>query len=151
MSGINPSLIFWHFQLQHPAWPTHHVAFNRGRVRLSLRMMPLTLAVRQGDPPAICITTGCIMVSREQRDREREREREMKSILSFSLHFIAGQQIVYGKRVQQIGGNLHIESVQRDDAGDFVCIATSVASGARQESPPAKLSVICKYHSYPIQ
>ncbi|XP_034477459.1 tyrosine-protein kinase-like otk [Drosophila innubila] len=53
-----------------------------------------------------------------------------------------GQQIMYDKRVQQIGGNLHIESVQRDDAGDFVCIATSVASGARQESPPAKLSVI---------
>ncbi|KAH8403901.1 hypothetical protein KR215_005905, partial [Drosophila sulfurigaster] len=53
-----------------------------------------------------------------------------------------GQQIVYDKRVQQIDGNLHIESVQRDDAGDFVCIATSVASGARQESPSAKLSVI---------
>lgn len=57
---------------------------------------------------------------------------------------IAGQQVVYDKRVQQIGGNLHIESVQRDDAGDFVCIATSVASGAREASPPAKLSVICK-------
>ncbi|KAL7736023.1 hypothetical protein ACLKA6_003762 [Drosophila palustris] len=55
-----------------------------------------------------------------------------------------GQQIVYDKRVQQIGGNLHIESVQREDDGDFVCIATSVASGARQESPPAKLSVICE-------
>ncbi|KAH8421075.1 hypothetical protein KR222_010720, partial [Zaprionus bogoriensis] len=53
-----------------------------------------------------------------------------------------GQRIVYDKRVQQIDGNLHIESVQRDDAGDFVCIATSVASGARQASPPAKLSVI---------
>jgi len=97
----------------------------------------------------------------DSREREREREREsvrnkvylmLESLLTIILfHAIAGQQIVYDKRVQQIGGNLHIESVQRDDAGDFVCIATSVASGARQESPPAKLSVICKYLSSSIQ
>ncbi|XP_017839237.1 tyrosine-protein kinase-like otk [Drosophila busckii] len=53
-----------------------------------------------------------------------------------------GQQIVYDKRVQQIEGNLHIESVQREDAGGYVCIASSLSSGARQASPPAKLSVI---------
>ncbi|EDW60765.2 tyrosine-protein kinase-like otk [Drosophila virilis] len=53
-----------------------------------------------------------------------------------------GQQIVYDRRVAQIGSNLHIESVQREDAGDYVCIAASVNSGARQASPPAKLSVI---------
>ncbi|XP_064537868.1 tyrosine-protein kinase-like otk [Drosophila montana] len=56
-----------------------------------------------------------------------------------------GQQIVYDRRVARIDSNLHIESVQREDAGDYVCIAASVASGARQASPPAKLSVICKY------
>ncbi|XP_030554097.1 tyrosine-protein kinase-like otk [Drosophila novamexicana] len=53
-----------------------------------------------------------------------------------------GQQIVYDRRVAQIGSNLHIESLQREDAGDYVCIAASVTSGARQASPPAKLSVI---------
>ncbi|TDG51099.1 hypothetical protein AWZ03_002462 [Drosophila navojoa] len=53
-----------------------------------------------------------------------------------------GQQIRYDSRVLQIGSNLRIESVQRDDAGDYVCIAASAASGARQASPPAKLSVI---------
>ncbi|EDW10217.1 tyrosine-protein kinase-like otk [Drosophila mojavensis] len=53
-----------------------------------------------------------------------------------------GQQIGYDSRVLQIGSNLRIESVQREDAGDYVCIAASAASGARQASPPAKLSVI---------
>ncbi|EDW00736.1 GH21047 [Drosophila grimshawi] len=56
-----------------------------------------------------------------------------------------GQQIVYDKRVAQIGSNLHIDSVRREDAGDYVCIAASVTSGARQASPPAKLSVISRY------
>lgn len=87
----------------------------------------------------ICSTTGCIMVSTTEQETLTERERERDLPIA-----IAGQQVVYDKRVQQIGGNLHIESVQRDDAGDFVCIATSVASGAREASPPAKLSVICK-------
>lgn len=62
-----------------------------------------------------------------------------------TLNAIAGQQIVYDRRVAQIGSNLHIESLQREDAGDYVCIAASVTSGARQASPPAKLSVICEY------
>ncbi|XP_023037884.1 tyrosine-protein kinase-like otk [Drosophila willistoni] len=54
-----------------------------------------------------------------------------------------GHQIVYDKRVYQIGANLHIESVQRgEDVGDYVCIAMSLSSGAREASPTAKLSVI---------
>ncbi|KAH8362345.1 hypothetical protein KR200_000746 [Drosophila serrata] len=54
-----------------------------------------------------------------------------------------GHRIAYDKRVYQIGSNLHIEAVQRpEDVGDYVCIATSLASGAREASPPAKLSVI---------
>ncbi|KAH8402049.1 hypothetical protein KR009_009485, partial [Drosophila setifemur] len=54
-----------------------------------------------------------------------------------------GQRIAYDKRVYQIASNLHIEAVQRaEDVGDYVCIATSLASGAREASPPAKLSVI---------
>uniref|UniRef100_A0A0K8U9L3 Tyrosine-protein kinase-like otk n=3 Tax=Bactrocera latifrons TaxID=174628 RepID=A0A0K8U9L3_BACLA len=46
-------------------------------------------------------------------------------------------------RVRQLHSDLHIETVQRDaDIGDYVCIATSTASGARQASPPARLNVI---------
>ncbi|XP_011184428.2 tyrosine-protein kinase-like otk [Zeugodacus cucurbitae] len=46
-------------------------------------------------------------------------------------------------RVRQSESNLHIEAVQRDtDVGDYVCIATSMTSGARQASPPARLNII---------
>ncbi|XP_036333186.1 tyrosine-protein kinase-like otk isoform X2 [Rhagoletis pomonella] len=46
-------------------------------------------------------------------------------------------------RVRQLESNLRIEAVQRDtDAGDYVCIATSMTSGARQASPPARLNII---------
>jgi len=61
------------------------------------------------------------------------------------LQTIPGHRIAYDKRVYQIGPNLHIEAVQRaEDVGDYVCIATNLASGAREASPPAKLSVICE-------
>eukprot|EP00099_Drosophila_melanogaster_P014907 NP_523705.2 off-track, isoform A [Drosophila melanogaster] len=54
-----------------------------------------------------------------------------------------GHRIAYDKRVHQIGSNLHIEAVRRtEDVGNYVCIATNLASGAREASPPAKLSVI---------
>ncbi|SPP75635.1 tyrosine-protein kinase-like otk [Drosophila guanche] len=54
-----------------------------------------------------------------------------------------GREIAYDKRVYRIGSHLHIEAVQREeDVGDYVCIATSLASGAREASPPAKLSVM---------
>ncbi|XP_053961875.1 tyrosine-protein kinase-like otk [Anastrepha ludens] len=46
-------------------------------------------------------------------------------------------------RVRQFKSNLHIETAQRDtDIGDYVCIATSATSGARQASPPARLNII---------
>lgn len=62
-----------------------------------------------------------------------------------SLHSIPGHRIAYDKRVHQIGSNLHIEAVRRtEDVGNYVCIATNLASGAREASPPAKLSVICE-------
>ncbi|XP_033250622.1 tyrosine-protein kinase-like otk [Drosophila miranda] len=54
-----------------------------------------------------------------------------------------GREIAYDKRIYRVGSHLHIEAVQREeDVGDYVCIATSLASGAREASPPAKLSVI---------
>lgn len=65
--------------------------------------------------------------------------------LNYFVCRIPGHRIAYDKRVYQIGSHLHIEAVQRaEDVGDYVCIATSLASGAREASPPAKLSVICE-------
>lgn len=59
---------------------------------------------------------------------------------------LLGQLIQNSSRIYQNGSDLHIEAVSRDsDGGDYVCIATNVASGARQASPPARLTVICKY------
>uniref|UniRef100_A0A1I8M490 Tyrosine-protein kinase-like otk n=1 Tax=Musca domestica TaxID=7370 RepID=A0A1I8M490_MUSDO len=61
-------------------------------------------------------------------------------IYSWTLN---GQLIQNSSRIYQNGSDLHIEAVSREsDAGDFVCIATNVASGARQASPPARLTVI---------
>ncbi|XP_067627176.1 tyrosine-protein kinase-like otk [Eurosta solidaginis] len=51
--------------------------------------------------------------------------------------------VVNTTRVRQTDSNLHIEAVQHDtDVGDYICIATSATSGARQASPPARLNVI---------
>ncbi|KAM7346076.1 protein tyrosine kinase 7 [Cochliomyia hominivorax] len=61
-------------------------------------------------------------------------------IYSWTLN---GHLISNTSRVYQNGSDLHIDAVSRDsDAGDYVCIATNVASGARQASPPARLSII---------
>ena len=61
---------------------------------------------------------------------------------------IPGQAIHNSTRIHQVGSNLRIDDVQQDnDAGDYVCIASSKASGARQASPPARLSIICKYQT----
>lgn len=49
-------------------------------------------------------------------------------------------------RVHQVGSNLHVKNIIKDkDAGDYVCIATQTSSGARQASPPATITVICKF------
>ncbi|XP_075167352.1 protein tyrosine kinase 7 [Haematobia irritans] len=61
-------------------------------------------------------------------------------IYSWTLN---GQLIQNSSRIYQNGSDLHIESVSREsDGGDYVCIATNVANGARQASPPARLTVI---------
>ncbi|TMW42466.1 hypothetical protein DOY81_012454, partial [Sarcophaga bullata] len=60
-------------------------------------------------------------------------------IYSWTLN---GHLIANTTRIYQNGSDLHIDSVSRDsDAGDYVCIATNVANGARQASPPARLSI----------
>jgi hypothetical protein len=48
-------------------------------------------------------------------------------------------------RVYLKGSNLVIKSVNKTvDAGDYVCVAESQLTGAREASPPAKLNVLCK-------
>ncbi|EDV35802.1 uncharacterized protein Dana_GF12649 [Drosophila ananassae] len=82
------------------------------------------------------------VVENESVDFECQASTDPSSELHYEwLH--NGHRIAYDKRVYQIGSHLHIEAVQRaEDVGDYVCIATSLASGAREASPPAKLSVI---------
>ncbi|XP_055382342.1 tyrosine-protein kinase-like otk [Condylostylus longicornis] len=54
-----------------------------------------------------------------------------------------GHPIQNSSRVHQVGSNLHVNDIVKDkDAGDYVCIAATSSSGARQASPPARLTVI---------
>lgn len=143
MSGIQ-SLIFRHSPLPSPL----SITAPRTAYASRFTRQPQSQSIIENDAVQFdCEATGPVSdlqynwLHNGEYNRARETNRERERDLPIA---IAGQQVVYDKRVQQIGGNLHIESVQRDDAGDFVCIATSVASGAREASPPAKLSVICK-------
>uniref|UniRef100_A0A182YK01 Ig-like domain-containing protein n=1 Tax=Anopheles stephensi TaxID=30069 RepID=A0A182YK01_ANOST len=50
------------------------------------------------------------------------------------------------QRIYQSGSNLHIRAVNGTlDPGDYVCLATARASGARVASPAATLDVIGEY------
>uniref|UniRef100_A0A182P5G4 Ig-like domain-containing protein n=1 Tax=Anopheles epiroticus TaxID=199890 RepID=A0A182P5G4_9DIPT len=52
------------------------------------------------------------------------------------------------QRVYQSGANLHIRAVNGTlDRGDYVCLATARASGARVASPAATLDVIVLWSS----
>ncbi|XP_052873435.1 tyrosine-protein kinase-like otk [Anopheles cruzii] len=56
---------------------------------------------------------------------------------------VHGRQRDRPQRIYQNGSNLHIRAANGTlDRGDYVCLATARASGARVASPPARLDVI---------
>lgn len=66
------------------------------------------------------------------------------------MRLFIGNPLKLTDRVYQNGTNLHISNVNKtQDVGEYVCIAYSKSTGAREATLAARLDVICKY-SNPI-
>ncbi|XP_035790083.1 tyrosine-protein kinase-like otk isoform X1 [Anopheles albimanus] len=104
---------------------TVYLAFHTVRCEFQFTVTPQSRQVYEGEPVAF----ECRALFDDEID------------FSWTLNGVP--LAVRPPRLYQNGSNLHIRTVNGSlDRGDYVCLATARASGARVASPPARLDVI---------
>ncbi|XP_049539367.1 tyrosine-protein kinase-like otk [Anopheles darlingi] len=112
------------------------IAFHTVRCEFQFTVTPQSRQVYEGEPVAF----EC----RALFDDEIDFSWTLNGVpLSVQEQQPQSQRAARLPRLYQNGSNLHIRAVNGTlDRGDYVCLATARASGARVASPPARLDVI---------